>query len=112
MNSLRLPNDQPILYQLSHVLTRVSVGNFRRFVRVEPNFSLPTLEDSSCQPLLQPQSAAGSCGWSRVRRVRINWDKRDWSTKQGMVYGYNASLVDAIGLKVQISQKSELRTHL
>lgn len=43
VNDLWLPDDQTVLHQLPHVLTRVGVGYFGGFIRVEPYLALPTL---------------------------------------------------------------------
>jgi len=52
MNHYRFSNDRTILYQLSNVLSRVSIVDFISFIWIKPNLVFPTFHHSRCKPLL------------------------------------------------------------
>ena len=55
VNGNRLPDDESILHQFPDMLSRVGVADFVSFIRVQPDFVLSALQDSRCQPFLQPE---------------------------------------------------------
>ena len=63
MDSNRFLDNKTILDELSNVLTRIGVGDFINFIRIQPNLFLSTFHNRCGKPLLKLE---WTHGWSVV----------------------------------------------